>query len=574
MIRIAILCTLFIASTAFADRSPLGPYGGVITSISVGKEGIYIGTEGSGVFHSTDGGRSWKGRGKGLENLFVESLGIAEDGTMYSGTRDGVFKSRDGKSWEPLVSIPRGSSVKSIAFDKEGNLIASVWGKGVFICKKDTDCINSQKELSSPFVNSILPMENGDVVVSTEGGVFLKPKDEEKWRLHGLAEYMIVPAITLDGKGILYAGTWGGGIHYFEKDDWRFRSMGVASSMVATLAKGPDNNLYAGTEAGVSVLKQGSDNWSTVGLENSYVKALGFGSNGEIYAGGYGKGFFAKEKGREWEGRNRGIYNSNILSMAFSDKGEIFAGTKQGLYISAKGDDNWIEVPDLYGMKVNSLLVDGNHVYAGTSNGLFAGMVSEKGWKRVEGEIGFLPVTALTKAGIHIYAGTDGDGIYRSPASKGEWSQVNEGLENPRIRSLVTIDDANVYAGTYDGVYTLQKGMTKWMRSGLQNNVVVSLSANGGAAFAAVENMGAFSLKDGRWVPLDGALPNNRILSVLFAGKGLYASGYGWLLYREGDGPWKDITGHLSNTVLQTIATDKAGKVYVGTWGSGIWRMD
>jgi len=49
---------------------------------------------------------------------------------------------------------------------------------------------------------------------------------------------------------------------------------------------------------------------------------------------------------------------------------------------------------------------------------------------------------------------------------------------------------------------------------------------------------------------------------------------YGWLVYREGDGHWKDVTGELSNTVIQTITADKSGKVYAGTWGSGIWGME
>lgn len=74
MIRILILCILLFASTAFAGWSPIGPYGGEIASISVAKDGVYIGTEGGGVFFSADGGKNWEGRRKGLEDAFVESL--------------------------------------------------------------------------------------------------------------------------------------------------------------------------------------------------------------------------------------------------------------------------------------------------------------------------------------------------------------------------------------------------------------------------------------------------------------------------------------------------------------------
>lgn len=570
---IAMLSVLLLTSISFAGWNPIGPYGGVITSMAVAGDGVYIGTEGGGVFYSKDVGRNWEGKRKGIGNLFIESLAVSSEGSVYAGSRDGVFISREGKAWELLASIPAGAAVKSLTFDSSGNLYASLWGKGVFICKKDSECINPIKELSSPFVNSILINEKGDVIVSTEGGVFLKPRGEEKWRLGGLQDYMIVPAIAFDGNGTLFAGTWSGGIHCFDKDDWHFRSMGLANSMVATLAKGPDGNLYAGTEGGVSVLPNGSNTWSTVGLEKEYIKAIGFGKTGDIYAGSYGRGFFVVEKGKSWEERNKGIYNSNIVSIAVSDNGVVFAGTKHGLYISQKGNDNWVEVANLYGMMVNAFLIDGKHVYAGTSNGLFEGSSSEKGWKRVEGEIGYMPVTSLAKADAFIYAGTDSDGIFRGTA-RGEWAVLNEGLENTRIRSLITVDNANVYAGTYRGVYTIKKDMTRWVKAGLEDSAIISLTVNGGTIFAAAEGKGVFSLTNGRWAPVDGALPNKRIFSIFHKGKGLYAGGYGWIAYKEGDGPWTEITGELSNTVIQAVAADKDGKVYAGTWGNGIWRMD
>ncbi|HLB05316.1 MAG TPA: hypothetical protein VJL62_01230 [Thermodesulfobacteriota bacterium] len=565
---------LFLATPAFPGWAPMGPYGGVITSVAVARDGVYIGTEGGGVFFSSDGGKKWEGRRKGLENIFVESLSVASDGSVYAGTRDGIFKSRDGKVWEPLPSIPKGSAVKNMTFDSDGNLYASLWGSGVFICKKDSECTNPTKELSSPFVNSILINEKGDVIAATEGGVFLKPKGNEKWRLGGLHDFMIVPTIAFDSRGILYAGTWASGIHYLGKDEWHFRNIGVASSMVATLARGSDGNLYAGTEGGASVLMQGAEKWSPFGLDDIFVKALGFGYNGEVYAGSYGRGFWVKEKGMEWEQRNKGICNSNILSVAVSDIGELFAGTKQGLHISLKGDNNWFEVSNLYGMKINSILIDGKRVYAGTSNGLFFGTPSEKVWKRVEGEIGYMPVTSLAKADQFIYAGTDSDGIFRGEAGKGEFNALNDGLENFRIRGLVTVNNSNIYAGTYGGIYAIQKGMSKWSKAGLQESVIVSIAANSGSIFAAAENKGVFALTDGKLASVEGALPNKRILSLFHTGKGLYAGGYGWLVYREGDGHWKDVTGELSNTVIQTITADKSGKVYAGTWGSGIWGME
>jgi photosystem II stability/assembly factor-like uncharacterized protein len=75
-----------------------------------GKDGVFVGTHGDGVFYSADGGKIWEQRNTGLSITDVYSLAsVARDGgiTLYAGTQPAsMFRSRDlGAHWEEMPSI-------------------------------------------------------------------------------------------------------------------------------------------------------------------------------------------------------------------------------------------------------------------------------------------------------------------------------------------------------------------------------------------------------------------------------------------------------------------------------------
>lgn len=82
-----------------------GPYGGPVTAVVVDPSGsatVYLGTEGHGIFKSTDGGATWVAAQSGLGNPYVFTLALdpVTPGTVYAGTQEGFFKSTDsGGTW-------------------------------------------------------------------------------------------------------------------------------------------------------------------------------------------------------------------------------------------------------------------------------------------------------------------------------------------------------------------------------------------------------------------------------------------------------------------------------------------
>ncbi len=78
-----------------------GPDGGSILALAIDPANpaiLYAGTDGAGVFKSTDGAGHWNAANTGLTSITVNALAIdpVTPTTLYAGTSAGVYKSMDG----------------------------------------------------------------------------------------------------------------------------------------------------------------------------------------------------------------------------------------------------------------------------------------------------------------------------------------------------------------------------------------------------------------------------------------------------------------------------------------------
>ncbi|HSN04279.1 MAG TPA: hypothetical protein VLS44_04805, partial [Nitrospira sp.] len=111
------------ATGAFA---PDGPFGQTIASVQAltlsGKEIVYAGSFGNGIFRSGDRGGTWAPVGTGVTDPFILSLATGRDGVVYAGTfRGGVFRSKDeGRTWESINAGFKRLEIKAILATGEG----------------------------------------------------------------------------------------------------------------------------------------------------------------------------------------------------------------------------------------------------------------------------------------------------------------------------------------------------------------------------------------------------------------------------------------------------------------------
>jgi len=279
---------------------------------------LYAGTDGHGVYKSTNGGSTWNFVNTGLTNLVVRALALdpTTPTTLYAGTESGVFKSTNGGStWSPvntgLTTIFTGLDlvVRALALDPTTptTLYTSIYNGGVF--------------------------------KSTNGGSTWNPAGSGSPFVYTLALDPTTPTTLYAGNYFAASGisksTNGG-------STWNPINTGLPIDSVYALALDPatPTTLYAGTRDG-SVFKStnGGSTWNPIntGLptdgDSVFALAVAPTIPTTLYAGTFRSGVFKNTNGGStWNPINTGLQNPDILTFALdpTTPTTLYAGTEEG----------------------------------------------------------------------------------------------------------------------------------------------------------------------------------------------------------------------------------------------------
>jgi photosystem II stability/assembly factor-like uncharacterized protein len=174
-----------------------------------------------------------------------------------------------------------------------------------------------------------------------------------------------------------------------------------------------------------------------------------------------------------------------------------------------------------------------------------------------------------------LYAGTYGNGIYKSVDGGASWSAA--GLSGALIRSLV-IDPSSgaIYAGTQqEGVFKSANGAQSWIGSGLLQffsvEVLVVDSSAPGTIYAG-GSAGAFKSTDGggSWIAINAGLTGGDVRAFAIdpsTPATLYAAANG-ILYKSVNrgGTWTSIAGLATSLFVQALILDPStpATIYAG----------
>jgi len=296
----------------------IGPDGRTIYALAIDPATpttLYAGTDGYGVFKSTNGGAQWSAANTGLTATDVTALAIdpVTPATLYAVTYGGgVFKSTNGGgNWSAVNIGLTATDVTALAIDSTTptTLYAGTGNYGVF--------------------------------KSTNGG--------GDWSATGLTNTGVSAlVIDLATPTTLYAGGYGG-MFKSTNGGAQWSPTGLTNCHIDALAIDPvtPTTLYAGISTVVPIFDNGyvfkSTNggaqWSPTGLTNFYVDALAIdpATPTTLYAGSslYGDGVFKSTNGgAQWSAINTGLTSTRINALAIdpAKPTTLYAGTYGGVF--------------------------------------------------------------------------------------------------------------------------------------------------------------------------------------------------------------------------------------------------
>jgi ligand-binding sensor domain-containing protein len=385
---------------------------------------------------------------------WVESVGLV-DQTLYAATPVGLLR---GPMAGPLQAVPAAGDVASGAGDEEAFWGVS-WPHTEAVRRVARDGIREERLPAAVFR---VMSASGVLFADTEAGLFRRGSDG--WRLARPRPEALPPgsahlsALAFLGQRLV-AGTFDGGIAVAEAagpSQWRAVAGSSAWGVNALLAAGGE--LYVASLRGAARF----DGQRLVGIEGPGA-AFALAATDEGVAIGYAEG--VRLPGAVLVSAFHGLPGNQVLALASSH--QLYVGTPSGLGALQGRRVSWrvaageSKLPHPW---VTALLELNGVLYVGTYGGGVARRVDRKGggpggdlvdhaqyeaFPETEG----LKVNpgCLLRAGGRLYAGTDGDGLWRSSEDGERFERLALTLPSPRVTALLASDDT-LHVGTDEGL--------------------------------------------------------------------------------------------------------------------------
>jgi photosystem II stability/assembly factor-like uncharacterized protein len=522
------------SSTQWIEVS--GPPSGVLCLASRGNL-VFVGTDQSGVFESSDGGMSWSQASDGLPSY-------ATNGSQVSAVYPQIWA---------LTFV--GSDI-----------FAGTSGYGVFLSKNmNTKWKSVNVGFTNPNITSLVV--NGTTIIAGTygGGIFSSSNNGSSWvqssnglpiyNLGGTTNYAPVRALTL--------GSVAGG----------------------------RMNIYAGSTSGVFVSTNDGTSWNprSSGLsDTSITSVIDDGAN--LFAGTYGGNVYrSTDTGASWVPITGNLSGTPINQLTVSSQVtgglNLLAATDKGIFSSTSDGGNWSAVyngPTSLPPAVGCFDVVGSSLLAGTNAGIIRSTDSGSTWGAMNpnGFVNTFSVISQASGNRYLFAGTQG-GVFLSTDDGIRWTPVKSGLTNLSIDALVS-SGQDLYAGAFDNTFTVSGGVfhstnngTNWtaVNNGLTNTNIVSLSVSGTILMAGSRGGAFLSTNQGSsWSPLNTGLTSTAVSAVAIIGDNLFAGGVGGI-FRSTDigNSWSRVDTGRWGIFIQSFGV-KGTEIFVGTQNNGLFR--
>jgi photosystem II stability/assembly factor-like uncharacterized protein len=456
--------------------------------------------EQGGIYLSTDGAATWSHvlAGEGMQAVEFTS----EPAIAYAGNEAGIFRSDDGgRTWNRTTD-PGGWGPPGIRpgfpIDFQADpgdpdrVFVNNYGGGNFV---STDGGYTWEAASAGYTGAqtrditVDPTAPGRTYAAVRSGLYVTDDGGHEWRGLGFGiasalEYHAVAVDPTDPLHLLAASNWtptmltsrdGGrtwdwtGPQLDESMAWRVIAFAEAEPSIVYAGSGAFYSAGSFSDdlpaAGVFVSRDGGNTWEDINTEvaaDAQVAELAIHPEfvGFVYAASTTHGLLRTyDGGLAWERVTAGLpEQAAALAVAFDPHGPevVLAGfTAQGLHRSADGGETWTRVAA--GFNPESTITDivfdpvapGTVYVSDVHSGVYVSADAGLSWHSLGQGLRTRAVNglALSADGAHLYAATEGEGVYRldlsgaaPPPSTPLWAAEDEEPAVAPATSEVTAD--------------------------------------------------------------------------------------------------------------------------------------
>jgi photosystem II stability/assembly factor-like uncharacterized protein len=431
----------------------------------------------TGIFRSTDAGRSWS-RISPLDDAEIKNLdSVAVDPvdpqTIYAGTWHLPWKTTDGgRSWKQVhAGMIDDSDVMTLTLDRRSpqtvyatacsgiyrsSNAAARWAKitGIPASSRRTRAFAQDREAADTFY------------AGTTEGLWVSENGTATWRLVTSKDLVVNTLVSLPG-GVLLVGADGAGVLRSEgrAEGWQRSNDGFSERFVSRIA-------------------------FDVVHGRLFATVLGDRHSGGVLA--------APSASGPWETLAPGLEGREALALDVLPGGGVLAGTDNGIFAASGDGTPWRRLPTLIGgIEAQPRATDvaglSDSVFlAATSKGLFRSTNGGRTWQvQSLGLGGAVSAVARAKGQPGMALAATPFGIFRTVDFGAAWTLVAEPLGRSSVHALQFLpgNDDVVFATTPDGLYRSTDQGRTWMPRGgglpLLDITGLGLHPNGRTAFAS-----------------------------------------------------------------------------------------
>ena len=290
-------------------------------------------------------------------------------GSVLVGTSQGLYSvvNRNGAAvLEQVPGVP-GPVVASLQ-DREGNIWAGTWGKGLYRRNaRGVQQWSSRDGLADNFVRQLYEDKDGNLWVGLRGGGL------SRWKNPTLVPFGIgeglqgdyASTVAVDPEGRTWLGTWRGGLYRFEHGKLIPQPTPVSTLFftVRTLASDKAGHVWTGNWEGLSFW-DGKRYTQFAGPETPYhhIAVILFDRQQRLWIATSDNGIFLFPRGRpEGVAAVHLLPHTEITSLLEDDGGKIWAGTPAGAgWVSEADPGAYHELRKTRGEAFTGLSVDLN----------------------------------------------------------------------------------------------------------------------------------------------------------------------------------------------------------------------